>query len=230
MDNFRGELIWQRANAHNDAKKKIAVLTDTIWYYTKSNNCIYNPVYGELTEKYIADFYKYDDNDGKGRYQTVDMRNPNPRPNLMYEYKGYKPHPNGWAYSLETMENLDKQGLICFPKSKTGRLRRKIYLSEQKGQLLGNIWTDIINVQGSSKERIGYPTQKPEALLERIINMASNDGDTVLDPFMGGGATIAVADRLNRQWIGVDQSAMAVKVTDQAKQLVGNGKSIYYCA
>jgi hypothetical protein len=214
MDNFRGELIWQRTNAHNDAKKKIAVLTDTIWYYTKSNSCIYNPAYGELTEKYIADFYKYDDNDGKGRYQTVDMRSPNPRPNLMYEYKGYKPHPNGWAYSLETMENLDKQGLISFPKSKTGRLRRKIYLSEQKGQLLGNIWTDIINVQGSSKERIGYPTQKPEALLERIIKCASNEGDIVLDPFMGGGTTIAVADRLNRQWTGIDQSAMAVKVTE----------------
>ncbi|MDR0644016.1 MAG: site-specific DNA-methyltransferase, partial [Treponema sp.] len=96
--------------------------------------------------------------------------------------------------------------------SKRPRLKR--YLNEQKGQLLGDVWTDIQNVQSQSGERIGYPTQKPEALLERIINMASNEGDIVLDPFMGGGTTIAVADRLNRQWIGIDQSAMAVKVTE----------------
>jgi site-specific DNA-methyltransferase (adenine-specific) len=95
-----------------------------------------------------------------------------------------------------------------------GQIEKKKYLDEAKGSLLGNVWTDITNVQGTSKERIGYPTQKPEALLERIIKMASNEGDIVLDPFMGGGTTIAVADRLNRQWIGIDQSAMAVKVTE----------------
>jgi len=85
---------------------------------------------------------------------------------------------------------------------------------QQQGQLLGNVWTDIQNVQSQSAERIGYPTQKPEALMERIIKMASNEGDIVLDPFVGGGTTIAVSDRLNRQWIGIDQSPMAVKVTE----------------
>ncbi|MDR1023704.1 MAG: site-specific DNA-methyltransferase [Prevotellaceae bacterium] len=214
IDNFRAEITWQRTNAHNDAKKKLAVLKDTIWYYSKTDKNVYNPVFGAMTEKYVSEFYKYDDNDGKGKYQTVDMRSPNPRPNLMYKYKGYKPHKNGWCYSLETMQELDAKGLIKFPDNESGRLRRKMYLSEQKGVLLGDVWTDIQNVQGTSKERIGYPTQKPEKLLERIISMSSNEGDIVLDPFVGGGTTVAVADKLNRQWIGIDQSVQAVKVTE----------------
>jgi DNA modification methylase len=220
MDNFRGEIIWQRHNSHNDAKKKLAVLKDTIWYYTKSEKCIYNPFYGSLSEKYTADFYKYDDGDGKGLYQLGDMASPNPRPNMMYEWQGF-PYPvKGWRYEKETMQKLHDEGKIYYPTTVQGnydyskRPRLKRYLNEQKGQLLGDVWTDIQNVQSQSNERIGYPTQKPEALLERIINMASNEGGIVLDPFMGGGTTIAVADRLNRQWIGIDQSAMAVKVTE----------------
>ena len=133
---------------------------------------------------------------------------------MMYEWKGYPCPPKGWRYSKETMEDLDKKGEIIYPENPQGRLRRKKYLDEAKGALLGNVWTDIVNVQGASKERIGHPTQKPEALLERIISMASNEGDIVLDPFVGGGTTVAVADKLNRQWIGIDQSPMAVKVTE----------------
>jgi DNA modification methylase len=220
MDNFRGEIIWQRHNSHNDAKRKLAVLKDTIWYYSKSEKCIYNPVYGSLTEKYMGDFYKYDDGDGKGLYQLGDMASPNPRPNMMYEWQEF-PYPvKGWRYEKETMQKLHDEGKIYYPTTAQGkydytkRPRLKRYLNEQKGQLLGDVWTDIQNVQSQSGERIGYPTQKPEALLERIIKMASNEGDIVLDPFMGGGTTIAVADRINRQWIGIDQSAMAVKVTE----------------
>jgi DNA modification methylase len=220
MDNFRGEIIWQRHNSHNDAKKKLAVLKDTIWYYTKSEKCVYNPLYGSLSEKYTDDFYKYDDGDGKGLYQLGDMASPNPRPNMMYEWQGF-PYPvKGWRYEKETMQKLHDEGKIYYPITTQGnydyskRPRIKRYLNEQKGQLLGDVWTDIQNVQSQSGERIGYPTQKPEALLERIIKCASNEGDMVLDPFMGGGTTIAVADRLNRQWIGIDQSAMAVKVTE----------------
>jgi DNA modification methylase len=220
MDNFHGEIIWQRHNSHNDAKNKLAVLTDTIWYYTKSDTCIYNPIYGSLDEKYTDSFYKYDDGDGKGLYRLGDMASPNPRPNMMYEWQGFPYPAKGWRYEKETMQKLHDEGNIYYPADSEGnydyskRPALKRYLNEQKGQLLGNIWTDIQNVQSQSSERIGYPTQKPEALLERIIKMASNEGDVVLDPFMGGGTTIAVADRLNRQWIGVDQSAMAVKVTE----------------
>jgi DNA modification methylase len=220
MDNFKGEIIWQRHNSHNDAKKKLAVLTDTIWYYTKSEKCTYNSIYGVLGEKYVDNFYKHDDGDGKGLYRLGDMASPNPRPNMMYEWQGFPYPAKGWRYEKETMQKLHDEGKIYYPTDRTGnydftkRPALKRYLNEQKGQLLGNIWIDIQNVQSQSSERIGYPTQKLEALLERIITMASNEGDIVLDPFMGGGTTIAVADRLNRQWIGIDQSAMAVKVTE----------------
>ena len=219
-DNFRGEIIWQRHNSHNDAKKKLAVLKDTIWYYSKTKKSIYNPVYGSLTEKYTDDFYKYDDGDGKGLYQLGDMASPNPRPNMMYEWQGFSYPVKGWRYEKETMQKLHDEGKIYYPKDKNGdfdytkRPRIKRYLSEQQGQLLGDIWTDIQNIQAHSKERIGYPTQKPEELMERIIKMASNEGHIVLDPFAGGGTTIAVADKLNRHWIGIDQSPMAVKVTE----------------
>jgi DNA modification methylase len=219
-DNFRGEIIWQRHNSHNDAKKKLAVLKDTIWYYTKSEKCIYNPIYGSLSEKYTDDFYKYDDGDGKGLYQLGDMASPNPRPNMMYEWQGFPYPAKGWRYEKETMQKLHNEGKIYYPVTVHGnhdyskRPRLKRYLNEQKGQLLGDIWIDIQNVQSQSSERIGYPTQKPEALLERIIKMASREGAIVLDPFVGGGTTIAVADKLNRQWIGIDQSPMAVKVTE----------------
>jgi DNA modification methylase len=219
-DNFRGEIIWQRHNSHNDARKKLAVLKDTIWYYSKSSKITYNPVYGVLTEKYTDDFYKYDDEDGKGLYQLGDMASPNPRPNMMYEWQGFSFPAKGWRYEKKTMQKLHDKGKIYYPKDTNGnydftkRPRLKRYLNEQKGQLLGDMWIDIQNVQSQSNERIGYPTQKPEALLERIINMASNEGGIVLDPFVGGGTTITVADRLNRQWIGIDQSPMAIKVTE----------------
>ncbi|MDR3181378.1 MAG: site-specific DNA-methyltransferase, partial [Planctomycetaceae bacterium] len=199
MGNFRGEIIWQRTNAHSDAKKKLAVLTDTLWYYTKSNKFTYNPAYGELDKKYVDDFYKYDDGDGRGVYRLGDLTNTRPG-GYNYSYKGYKPNANGWRCPIETMRRWDKEGLIAFPKSKDQRLSIKRYLDNSQGTLLGNLWTDIQNVQG--KERIGYPTQKPEALMERIIQCASNEGDLVLDPFVGGGTTAIAADKLHRRWIG----------------------------
>jgi DNA modification methylase len=207
-NNFLGEIIWQRTNAHNDAKKKLAVLTDTIWYYSKSEKFIYNPVYGEYSEKYLKDFYKFEDK--KGRYSLGDLTNTKPGP-YNYDYKGYLPNQNGWRCPIETMEKWDNDGLIHFPIKQDQRLRLKRYLKEE-GTILGNIWTDIGNVQGSA--RIGYPTQKPEKLLDRIIQASSNEGDTILDPFVGGGTSVVVADKLGRNWIGIDQSVQAVKVSE----------------
>lgn len=236
-EKFRSQIIWKRHNAHNDAKKKMPVLTDTIWYYSKSDKFTYHPVYIQLSEKHQNNFYKH--RDTRGIYSLGDLTNTKAG-GYMYDYKGYAPNQNGWRCPLETMKKLDEEDLIHFPKKKTGRLRIKRYLQDSKGKLLGeiwadkqleeltdeefdaiynkieidNIWEDIQNVQGSSKEKIGYPTQKPEKLLERIIEMASNENDVILDPFVGGGTTVAVADRLNRQWIGIDQSVQAVKVTE----------------
>jgi len=220
QNNFRGEIIWQRTNSHNDAKYKLAVLKDTIWYYSKSEKCTYNPIYTELTDEYISNFYKHDDGDGKGLYRLDNMASPNPRPNMMYEWKGFSYPVKGWRYEKQTMQKLDDENRIYYPKDKNGnfefskRLALKRYLSEQKGNLLGDIWTDIQNVQSQSNERIGYPTQKPEALLKRIVEMSTNKGDLVIDPFVGGGTTIAVSELLERNWIGIDQSVQAVKVTE----------------
>ena len=222
--NFKGEIIWQRTNAHNDAKKKLAVLTDTIWYYTKSDKIIYNPIYSKHSDEYINDFYTKDDNDGRGLYRLDNMASPNPRPNMMYEWKGYSYPDKGWRYEKESMQRLDDEKKIYYPTDKNGnpdytkRLALKRFIEEQKGQLLGNLWIDIQNVQALAAERIGYPTQKPEALIRRIIEMASSEGDTVLDPFVGGGTTAAVADKLNRRWIGIDQSVQAIKVTEMRLQ------------
>ena len=218
--NFRGEIVWQRHNSHNDAKKKLAVLTDTIWYYSKSETFSYHPIYSEHSEEYRETFYKYNDHDGKGLYALDNMASPNPRPNMMYEWMGFACPVKGWRYEKETMQRLHNEGKIYYPTridgafDTTKRLRLKRYSKEQKGNLLGNIWTDIRNVQAHAKERIGYPTQKPEILLERIIKCASNEGDTVLDPLVGGGTTIVAADRLKRAWIGIDQSVSAIKVTE----------------
>ena len=217
--NFLAEIIWHRANAHNDAKKKLAVLTDSIFYYSKSNRYTFNPIYSGHNEV-SSQFYSLNDNDGKGFYQLTDISSPNPRPNMMYNWMGFPCPPKGWRYQKDTMSNLHNEGKIYYPKNKSGefdyskRPRLIRYLNEQKGLLLGNIWTDINNVQSQAKEKIGYPTQKPEALLERIIKMASNEGDTIMDCFVGGGTTCAVADKLERKWIGIDQSVQAIKVTE----------------
>jgi len=217
--NFRGEIIWQRHNSHNDAKNKLAVLKDTIWYYAKSENSTYKPVYSGHDKDYTESFYRFDDNDGRGKYQLADMASPNPRPNMMYEWLGFPYPAKGWRYETATMQKLHDEGRIYYPKNKAGdfdftkRPRLKRYLEEQKGNLLGDVWTDIKNVQTHAKEKIGYPTQKPEALLKRIITMASNKDNIVLDPFVGGGTAVVVADQLKRSWIGIDSSVAAIKVT-----------------
>jgi DNA modification methylase len=208
VNNFLGDIVWQRTNAHNDAKKKLAVLTDTIWYYSKSDKFIYHPIYGEYGEKYLQDFYKFEDENGKYRLDNI----ANPKPGgYIYDYKDYKPPANGWRFPIKTMIERDNAGLINFPSNKNGRLSFKRYLKDE-GALIGNIWTDIGNVQGSA--RIGYPAQKPEKLLERIIKASSNEGEIVFDPFVGGGTTVVVEEKLNRKWIGIDQSVQAVKVSE----------------
>jgi hypothetical protein len=128
----------------------------------------------------------------------------------MYEYKGYKPHPNGWAVSLEKMEQMDADGLLEFPKKKEGRIQVRRYLDERLGMPVHNVWDDIPPINSMARERLGYPTQKPEALLERIIKSSTVEGDTVLDPFCGCGTAVAAAQRLNRRWIGIDVTHLAV--------------------
>lgn len=151
--------------------------------------------------------------DEKGRrFTTRDMRNPGFRPNLIYDYKGYKPHPNGWTCTKAKMEQLDAGGRLYFPKSKNGRIRLKIYLEDSPGTPVGNIWADIPPINSQAQERLGYQTQKPEALLERIVTVSSNEGEVLLDPFCGCGTAIAVAEKLNRRWTGIDITHLAINL------------------
>ena len=233
LNNFRNEIIWKRADTHNDAKKQFPIVFDSIFYYTKSSKYVFNKQFTSHSDKTLREWYQYlEFPDGTIRKMTKEeletqtipsnarrfnadnMASPNPRPNLMYEYKGYGYPTKGWRYSLETMQELDRENKLLFPENKNGRIMRKRYLDEQQGSVIGNLWTDIDQIRAAKTERIGYPTQKPEELLKRIIECASEEGDIILDPFVGGGTTVAVADRLNRRWIGIDQSVQAVKLSE----------------
>jgi DNA modification methylase len=207
---FRSEITWKRSAAHNDAKRWSPV-ADTILYYGKSDAVTWNAVHLPHDPAYVADKYRHADADGR-RFHLDNMTSPNPRPNMMYEWKGHASPAMGWRYSRETMERLDAEGRIWYPGDKAKRPRLKRYLDEQEGVLATNVWTDIPPINSQAQERLGYPTQKPLALLERILLASSNPGDVVLDPFCGCGTTIAAAQRLGRRWLGIDITHLAVSL------------------
>jgi site-specific DNA-methyltransferase (adenine-specific) len=207
--NFRTEIIWKRTSSHGNVSIGYGDVTDTILYFSKGDKPTWNQTYAPYTQKHIEKKFTGRDPDGRV-FTTSDLRNPGVRPNLKYDFKGYKPHPNGWAVSREKMEQYDKEGRLWFPTSTDGRIRLKRYLDEQPGQKIQNLWEDIPPINSQAQERLGYPTQKPESLLERIIKASSNDGDVVLDPFCGCGTSISVAERLHRRWIGIDITHLAI--------------------
>jgi site-specific DNA-methyltransferase (adenine-specific) len=165
--------------------------------------------------------FSLDDHDGRGPYRLAPLDSPNPRPNLTYEYKGFSPPAKGWRVSRKVMEKLDEEERLAFPKKAGGRIARKHYLREQEWPTLGDVWVDIPPLQAASQERLGYPTQKPEALLERIIESGCPPGGVVLDPFCGCGTTIAAAQKLKREWIGIDLTALAISLIKSRLTAVG---------
>ena len=205
---FVNEIIWKRATTHSDAKRWSPV-TDTILFYSKSDTFTWHPQHTAHDPTYVREKYRFDDHDGRGPYMLDNMTSPNPRPNMMYEWKGFPSPPKGWRYSTETMARLDAEGRIWYPDSTAKRPRLKRYLHEMPGTLLGNVWTDIDPINAMAAERLGYPTQKPLALLERFIQASSNAGDIVLDPFCGCGTAIVAAQKLGRRWIGIDITSLA---------------------
>jgi site-specific DNA-methyltransferase (adenine-specific) len=209
-ENFRNEIVWQRTTVHSDSKTWSRV-SDTIFFYTKSDRFVWNPAYAPHSEEYVADKYRHRDSDGR-LYTLDNMTSPNPRPNMMYEWKGHASPTMGWRYSKETMAKLDAEGRIWYPKTKSKRPRLKRYLDEMPGRLMGSVWTDIFPINSQAQERLGYPTQKPQKLLERIISASSNPSDVVLDPFCGCGTTIHAAQKLGRQWIGIDITYIAINL------------------
>jgi site-specific DNA-methyltransferase (adenine-specific) len=211
--NFRNEVTWKRTNVHSDSKRWSDV-SDRLLYYVKDSRAAYtwNEPWGEHDAGYVESKYRNDDGDGRGPYQLDNMTSPNPRPNMMYEWKGFPSPPLGWRYSKETMSRLDAEGRIYYPKTTAQRPRLKRYLAEQRGQLLTDVWTDIWPINSQAKERLGYATQKPLALLERVITASSNPGDIVLDPFCGCGTAVHAAQKLGREWIGIDVTHLAISL------------------
>src|ERR1039458_9480163 len=206
---FRNEIVWQRTSSHNDSKKWGAV-NDTIFFYSKTDNYTWNPTFTAYGSKYVSDFYTHQDERGVYRLDhIIRSASMGARPNLAYKYKGYTPQW-GWRMVKDKLEALDADGRIEW--SKTGRPYLKRYLHEQRGTLIKTNITDIPPIGAIAAERLGYPTQKPQALLERIIEASSNPGDVVLDPFCGCGTTIHAAQKLGRQWIGIDVTYLAINL------------------
>ena len=218
---FRNEIVWQRTNVHSDSKTWSQV-SDIIFFYTRSAAFTWNPPYAPHSERHLQTKYANVDENGR-RYTLDNMTSPNPRPNMMYEWKGHTSPANGWRYSRETMTRLDEEGRIWYPDDKAKRPRLKRFLDEMPGTLIGNIWTDINPINSQAAERLGYPTQKPLALLERIISASSNPGDIVLDPFCGCGTTVAAAQKLGRRWIGIDITHLSIALQKyRLKEMFGD--------
>jgi len=213
-NNFRSEIIWRRTFAGKTVSRKIPQNSDYIFWYSKSDKYIFNPITRELSEKDIAAFNK-DDDDGRGKYGTVSLQKvAGPTPGTTYDYidnqrRKWKRPLKGWRMVREKLKALENDSRL-YITDKT--IREKYYLNErlEKGKQVDNIWTDIGNLNRSQSEIVNYPTQKPEALIERIIEACSNDGDIVADVFAGSGTTPAVAEKLKRRWIAVDVGKLAI--------------------
>jgi len=212
--NYRNEIVWKRTHAHGNVGRNYGSISDKIFWYTKGDTYTWNQQYTTLDPEQRDKKYPNVDPDGR-RWQSVTLRNPGPRPNLHYPYTAsngitYQPHPNGWSCNLERMQKYDREGRLHYPSKTDGALRLKMFDDESQGERLQNIWADIPPIGAQAAERLGYPTQKPLALLERIIQASSNPGDVVLDPFCGCGTTVAAAQKLGRQWIGIDVTHLAI--------------------
>jgi len=215
------EIIWRRKQAQAWSADQFGVTNDTLLFYSKGDEHVFNPIYSkddDNTQKYLRERFTFDDGDGR-KYMKSPLINPLNRPNLRYEFHGVQPPKTGWLYSKERMEEMYKKNELVMPKESNARIYRKIYEDTYPGQMVQNVWVDIPIVNPMADERLGYPTQKPEALLERIVQASSNEGDLVGDFFTGSGTTSAVAEKLGRKWIATDLGKFAVHTT--RKRLIG---------
>ena len=236
---FLTEITWKRTSAHSDTRqgrRQHGRIHDIIFVYAKGDQWTWNPLYTEYDKEYVDEFYRHVEEGTGRRYRTSDLTAARPGGDTEYdwrikrppdgawqadldegwktpvrgwEYKGIRPYARRyWGYSQENMRDFAEQGRLVYTRS--GMPRYKRYLDEMPGVSLQDVWTDIPPIAARARERLSYPTQKPEALLERIIASSSNEGDVVLDPFCGCGTTVAVAERLGRKWIGIDITHIAI--------------------
>lgn len=201
-DNMQSEIIFKRRHGHSDAST-LGNIHETIYYYTKTQDYRWNPQYTAYSEEYIKTYYRYSDNDGR-KWLSRSTTAPGGR-GPTYLWNGVK---RAWRYTQKEMERLHNEGRLFYTAN--GMPRYKQYLDEMPGVALSTLWTDIQFVDSWSTENLSYPTQKPEALLERIIEASSNEGDLVLDCFCGSGTTAATAEKLDRRWITCDLGRFAI--------------------
>lgn len=224
--NFRNEVIWKRTHAHSGSKR-LGPVHDTLFFYTKTDAYTWNPQHTPYSQEYIETFFRFTDPDGR-RYRATILTGTGTRNGSSGKpWRGIDPTKSGrhWAVPgyvrnligdqashdvQSALDELDKMGRILWPTKDGGVPSFKQYLDDMEGVVLQDIWVDIPPLSAQAGERLGYPTQKPEALLERIIEASSNEGDVVLDPFCGCGTAISVAQRLKRRWIGIDITHLAI--------------------
>ncbi len=217
-NNFQNEIVWKRSTAHTDAKqgsKHFGRLHDVLLFYTGgSQEYTWNQLYTPLTDEYIESHYTNKDPDGRPfRWDNLTGPGGAAKGNAYFEVLGVTRY---WRYSPENMQELIEKGMVAIPPSgKVPALKR--YLDKSKGVALQSVWDDLPPVNSQAKEALGYPTQKPLALLERIIKTSSNENDVVLDAFCGCGTALVASQNLNRQWIGIDISPTSCRV--MAKRL-----------
>lgn len=210
--NYVNEIIWKRLSAHNDAHK-YGPIHDTILFYSKSSNYVWNQQFGPVSPEYIEQFFDQVDLKSGRRYARGDLTARGIRRGETGKtWRGINPTEKGnhWKVRPSELEKLDAEGRIHWPQKDDGMPRLKRFADELEGVQLQDLWLDIKLMHNLSLERTGYPTQKPEELLARIIKASSREGDIVLDAFAGSGTTPAVAEKLNRRWVGIDCGKLAI--------------------
>jgi site-specific DNA-methyltransferase (adenine-specific) len=212
--NFRNEIIWKRTSAHANVEQKYGAIHDCLLFYSVGDTLKWNQHYTPYSEEYLETFFDQLDDKGRKYFRrdlTASMAHASS--GQLYKWKGIRPPPSRcWAMTKENMDELEAKGRIHWPQKKGGMPRLKVYPEDVPGVPIQDIWGDIKTMHNLSSERLGYPTQKPQALLERIIAVSSNPGDFVLDPFCGCGTTIHAAQKLGRQWIGIDVTYLAINL------------------
>jgi hypothetical protein len=217
--NFINEIVWKRQSAHNDAKqgsKHLGRIHDTLFVYTGGGDATFNALYFPYDQAYIESHYRHLEEGTGRRYRKDNMTANKPGGDTSFEWHGVRPYKGRyWAYSKETMEAFESEGRLVYTRN--GMPEYKRYLDEMSGIPLQDVWDDIAPLNSQAKERLGYPTQKPLKLLERILEISSRPNDIVLDAFCGCGTALVAAQTMNRQWIGIDISPTACRV--MAKRL-----------
>ena len=226
--NFRADIIWQRTLGHH-LSSTMDVMIDVILWYSKTEDLVYHQQYQHLTDEEINEKFPYIENE-TGRKFTHEKLEQSANAYSIGEKRIIDGREVttcvGWRWTQETFDKrLQENPHLIFWTSK-GRPRYKRYADEYLGRKIGNLWTDIPSLASNEKERLGYPTQKPEALIKRIIEMTSNEGDLVADFFCGSGTTLTAAEKLNRRWIGVDSSEYIINLTKNRLLSIGNSKCL----